>query len=714
MQGLLYFKSSNSSDGVMNLSVYFDVSRNPDLAAVDVQNQIALAEPQLPQEVVRNGITVQKRQTSILVVGALTADDPRFDAEYLSNYSKIYVQDELKRIPGVGETRTVGQLEFSMLLSLDPDRMAQLGLTVSDVVAAVQEQNATNPAGRIGREPSPPGTQLTIPVVTAGRLTEPAEFGRIIVRGQPDASLVRLNDIGDVRLGARNYDVVGRLDGKPTALFLVFLRPGANALQVKQAVLRRMGDLAKSFPAGVRWSVPFDTTPYITASIYEVVKTLFEAMLLVTLVVFVFLQSWRATLIPVLAVPVSVIGAFFGMQVLGFSINLLTLFGLVLAIGIVVDDAIVVIENVERIMASEGVSPPVAADRAMRQVSRALIAIVLVLCSVFVPVAFLGGITGLMYRQFAITIAIAVVLSGIVALTLTPALCAVLLKPSHPGLAPGVRAPLSRFFARFNHGFRALTERYLGAAGCVIDRPRTFFAAFGVVVALVFVLIRSVPSGFIPSEDKGYFAMLVALPDDASRQRTEAVVGGIEGFLKRQPAINHVVALVGLDFIQNANQTNAAIIFVNMKPWDERSSRRDQINAVLGAVNGYLFGMRDARGFAFNLPEIIGLGTNAGLEMNLQDRGVNDVQRFAALVNDFTRDANGSPDLRGVYSTLRVNTPQLYVQVDREKTKALGISLTDLFQTLQAFLSTLYINDFNLYGKTYRVQAEAQPRFRQT
>ena len=711
LEGLLYFKSSNSSDGIMNLSVYFDVSRDPDLAAVDVQNQIALAEPQLPQEVVRNGITVRKRQTAILVVGALTADDPRFDAEYLSNYSKIYLEDELKRIPGVGDAQTVGQLEFSMLLSLDPDRMAQLGLTVSDVAAAVQEQNATNPAGRIGREPSPPGTQLTIPVVTAGRLTDPAEFGRIIVRGRPDGSLVRVNDIGEVRLGARNYDVVGRLDGKPTALFLVFLRPGANALQVKQAVLQRMGELARSFPAGVHWSVPFDTTPYITASIHEVVKTLFEAMLLVTLVVFVFLQSWRATLIPVLAVPVSVIGAFFGMRVLGFSINLLTLFGLVLAIGIVVDDAIVVIENVERIMASEGVSPAVAADRAMRQVSRALIAIVLVLCSVFVPVAFLGGITGLMYRQFAMTIAVAVVLSGIVALTLTPALCAVLLRPAAERSA--TRSRLGRFFARFNQGFRAATERYLGAAGRVIDRPRTFFAAFGVVLALLFVLMRVVPSGFIPSEDKGYFAMLVELPDDASRQRTEGVVSGIEGFLKQQPAINHVVSLVGLNFIQNANQTNAAIIFVNMKPWDERTSRRDQIDAVLGAVNGYLFGMRNARGFAFNLPEIIGLGTNAGLEMNLQDRGVNDVKRFAALVNDFTRDANGSPDLRGVYSTIRVNTPQLYVHVDREKAKALGVSLTDLFQTLQAFLSTLYINDFNLYGKTYRVQAEAQPKYRQ-
>ncbi len=619
LDGLLYFKSSNSSDGIMNLSIYFDVSRDPNLAAVDVQNQIALAEPQLPQEVVRNGISVQKAQTSILVAGALTSDDPRFDAQYLSNYSKLYVEDELKRLPGVGDAQTVGQLEFSMLLSLDPDRMARLRLTVADVAAAVQEQNATNPAGRIGREPSPPGTQLTIPVVTAGRLKDPADVGRIIVRAQPNGSLVRVSDIGETRLGAQNYDVVGRLDGKPAAMFLVFLRPGANALQVKQAVVRRMGELATSFPAGVRWSAPFDTTPYITASIREVVTTLFEAMLLVTLVVFVFLQSWRATLIPVLAVPVSVIGAFFGMEMLGFSINLLTLFGLVLAIGIVVDDAIVVIENVERIMATEGVSPAVAADRAMHQVSRALIAIVLVLCAVFIPVAFSGGITGLMYRQFAVTIAIAVVLSGIVALTLTPALCAVLLRPPSAQAGAGKSSPLRRFFARFNGGVRAVTDGYVGAAGRVINRPRTFFAAFGVVVVLLVVLMRAVPSGFIPSEDKGYFAMLVQLPDDASRQRTEAVVSGVEGFLKQQPAIAHVVSVVGLNFIENANQTNAAVIFVSLKPWGERASQRDQINAVLGATNGYLFGVREARGFAFNMPEIIGLGTTAGLEMNLQD-----------------------------------------------------------------------------------------------
>jgi multidrug efflux pump len=712
MEGLLYFKSANSSDGVMNLSVYFDVSRNPDLAAVDVQNQIALAEPQLPQEVVRNGITVRKRQTAFLVVLALSSDDPRYDTEYLNNYAKIYIDDELKRLPGVGDASTFGQLDFSMLLSLDPDRMAQLGLTVSDVAAAVQEQNATNPAGRIGREPAPPGTQLTIPVITSGRLKEAADFERIIVRGRPDGSLVHLSDIGEARLGARNYDLAGRFDGAPTALTPVFLRPGANAIQVKREVVARMGELAKSFPQGVRWSIAFDTTPYVTASIKEVVKTLFEALLLVTLVVFLFLQSWRATLIPVVAVPVSVIGAFFGMQVLGFSVNLLTLFGLVLAIGIVVDDAIVVIENVERIMAQERIPPAVAADRAMHQVSRALIAIVLVLCSVFVPVAFLGGITGLMYKQFAITIAVSVVLSGIVALTLTPALCAVLLKPADPGRKSG--AILSRVFDRFNRGFRTVTERYLGAAGRVIDRPRTFFAAFGVAVALLFVLVRSVPTGFIPNEDKGYFGMLIELPDNASRQRTEAVVKQVEGFLLQQPAINHVVALVGLNFIQNANQTNAAIMFVMLKPWEERTTPRDQFGAVLGAVNGYLFQLQQTRGFAFNMPEIIGLGTTAGLELNLQDRGVNDITRFAGLTGEFAADANALPELRGVYPTIRVNTPQLFVQVDREKVKALGISLSELFQTLQASLSTLYINDFNRYGKTYRVQAEAQARFRQT
>ena len=706
LAGLLYFKSSNSSDGTMNLSVYFDISRNVDLAAVDVQNQVALAQPQLPQEVVRQGITVKKAQTDILLVAALQSDDPRYTAEYLSNYSKIYVEDELKRVPGVGDAVTFGQLEFSMLLSLDPDRMAQLGLTVGDVAAAVQEQNTTNPAGRIGREPAPPGTQLTIPVTTVGRLKTPAEFENIIVRARPDGSLVRVSDIGRVTLGARNYDLLGRVNGTPTANILVYLRPGANALEVKKALVARLDRLALTFPQGVRWHIVFDTTPFITASIGEVIVTLVEAMALVTLVVFVFLQSWRATLIPVLAVPVSIIGTFFGLQLLGFSINLLTLFGLVLAIGIVVDDAIVVIENVDRIMASESVSPAVAADRAIRQVAGALIAIVLVLCSVFIPVAFLGGITGLMYKQFAITIVVSVVISGITALTLTPALCALLLQPEHAARKP-------RFFVWFNRGFDRVREGYLGGVGRVLLRPATFLACFAVMIALIVVLIRRVPTGFIPTEDKGYFAMIVQLPDGASRQRTDQTVSRIETFLGQQPAVRSVVSLVGLNFLLGANQTNSATVFVLLKPWDERTVAADQLDAVLQKTNGFLATLPDAQAFAFNLPEIPGLGATAGLEMNLQDRGVNDIRRFARLAGDFAAQANALPEVAGVLPQIRVNVPQIFVDVDRAKAKALGVSLTGLFQTLQAFLSTLYINDFNLYGKTYRVQAQAQARFRE-
>jgi hydrophobe/amphiphile efflux-1 (HAE1) family protein len=706
LQGLLYFKSSNSSDGTMNLSVYFDISRNVDLAAVDVQNQVALAQPQLPQEVVRQGITVKKAQTDILLVASLVSDDPRYTAEYLSNYSKIYVEDEIKRVPGVGDALTFGQLEFSMLVSLDPDRMAQLGLTVADVSAAVREQNTTNPAGRIGREPAPPGTQLTIPVTTLGRLKDPKQFEDIIVRARPDGSLVRVSDIGRVTLGARNYDLVGRVNGKSIANILVYLRPGSNALDVKKALVARFDQLARTFPQGVHWRIVFDTTPFITASVHEVTTTLFEAMLLVTLVVFIFLQSWRATLIPVLAVPVSIIGTFFGLQLIGLSINLLTLFGLVLAIGIVVDDAIVVIENVDRIMEEEHVPTAVAADRAIRQVAGALIAIVLVLCSVFIPVAFLSGITGLMYKQFAITIVVSVVLSGIVALTLTPALCALLLKPEQAGHKP-------RFFDWFNRGFARLTQGYLSGVGRVLARPATFLACFAVMVALIVVLFRRIPSGFIPTEDKGYFAAIVQLPDGASRQRTDEVVRQIEGFLGKQPAIKNVVSLVGLNFLLGANQTNSATVFTLLQPWDDRKGSANQLDAVLQKTNGFLSSLRDAQAFAFNLPEIPGLGSTAGLEMNLQDRGVNDIRRFARLSGDFANQANALPEVGGILPQIRVNVPQIFVDVDRAKTKALGVSLTGLFQTLQALLSTLYINDFNLYGKTYRVQAQAQAQFRE-
>ena len=707
LNGLLYYKSSNSSAGVMNLSVYFDISRDQDLAAVDVQNAISLATPQLPAAVRQNGITVTKANSDILLVAAITSSNPGDDAAYLTNYGRIYVENEIKGLPGVGNASFFSPLDFSMLIDLDPEKMANLGVTVDDVNAAVQDQNATKPAGQLGREPSPAGTQLTISVNTLGQLTTPEQFGAIIVRARPDGSVVRVRDVARVRLGSRSYDIAGRLNGKSTALMGVYARPGANNLAVKKAVVARLNELSKSFPPGVRWQVPFDTTPFITESIRDVVITLAEALALVTLVVFVFLQSWRATVIPVLAVPVSIIGAFVGLFVFGFTINTLTLFGMVLAIGIVVDDAIVVIENVERIMAAEHVSPAVATSRAMHQIAGALIAIVLVLCSVFVPVAFVPGITGAMYKQFAVTIIVAVVISGVVALTLTPALCALLLKDDH---GTGKK---NRFFALFDRGFARLTSGYTWAAGKLIDHAVLGYLAFAAVVAVAALLFVRVPGGFIPSEDKGYFAINVQLPDGASLQRTTATVAQIEGLLRKETAVQNVVAVAGLDLLNNANQTNNAVIFVALKPWGERKGADQQLDAILGRTNGQLFGLNQAIGFGFNLPEIPGLGTTAGLEMNLQQRSGNDVSAFAASVQNFVADANKTA-VQGANGGVRVDVPQLYVTVDQDAARARGVGATQIFTTLQAMLSTLYINDFTLYGRPWRVQADALAPFRQT
>jgi hydrophobe/amphiphile efflux-1 (HAE1) family protein len=706
LQGLLYYSSANGSDGTMSLSIYFDVNRSQDLAAVDVQNAVKLAESQLPDAVRQNGITILKANTDILGVVALTSNDPRYDAAYLTNYMKLNIEDEIKRTPGIGNALTFGGLEFSMLIQLDPDRMAQLGITTSDVAAAVREQNVTSPAGRLGREPAPPGTELTLPVTTLGRLKTPEQFADIVIRAKADGSIVRVRDVGRVVLGSRNYDLAGRLNGRAVAPMLLYLRPGANALAAKQAVVKRMTELGRSLPPGVQWKIPFDTTPFVTASIEEVVTTLLEAMLLVTLVVFIFLQSWRATLIPMLAVPVSVIGTFLGLLVLGFTINVLTLFALVLAIGIVVDDAIVVIENTERLMATEGLPAREAADRAIRQVRGALIAIVLVLCAVFVPVGFLGGVTGEMFKQFAVTLVIAVLLSGLVALTLTPALCALLLQESNEAHTTGLFGAFNRFFAR-------ATSRYASGVGRVLGRPRLWIAAFVLLVATALTLWRRVPTAFIPTEDKGYFAIAMQLPDAASLQRTQAVIRRVEGFLREEPSVVNVVAFAGLDVLTRTNQTNSATIFILLKPWEERG--KDQtIDAITKRINGKLFGMKDAVGFAFNLPEIPGLGATAGVEANLQNRSGKDVRDFALQVQAFTAAVNKLPSVQGMTTTFRANVPQVYLDVDRASAKARGVSLTDLFSTLQTFLSTLYINDFNLYGRTYRVQAEAQAQFRRT
>ena len=472
-----------------------------------------------------------------------------------------------------------------------------------------------------------------------------------------------------------------------------------------QGIRQRMDELSSAFPAGMKYTIPFDTTPFVLTSIHEVVMTLDEALLLVALVVFIFLQSWRATLIPMLAVPVSVVGTFLGLLLLGFTINVLTLFALVLAIGIVVDDAIVVIENVERIMATENVPPRVAADRGIRQVAGALIAIVLSLIAVFLPVGFAGGVTGEMFKQFAITITIAIVLSGLTALTLTPALCALLLKESPEAHAGGV-------FGAFNRWFHRTTDGYARAADRVVGRPRTWLAAFAVLVALAVVLWRHVPTAFIPTEDKGYFAIALQLPDGASLQRTEKVIERVEGFMRQEPAIRNMVALAGLDILSRSNQPNGATLFANVAPWEERT-KNESVDAITARINGKLFGMKDAIGFAFNLPEIPGLGATAGVETNLENRSGQPLADYARGVQNFVQASGQLPSAQGLNANFRPNVPQLYVAVDRETAKARGVKLGDLYGTLQALLSTLYVNDFNLYGKTYRVQIEAQAPFRQ-
>ncbi len=707
IQGLQYFKTSCSSDGSLAIQAYFDISRDLDLAAVDVQNRVQIATPTIPQQAQQQGITVSKAQTDILMGIAFTSDDPRWGAAALSNYAKIYIQDELSRVAGVGQATVFGGLQFAMLVSLDPDRLAHLGLTVKDVVDAINEQNSTNPSGRIGREPAPPGNQFTIPVTAMGRLSTPEEFANIILRANSTGSVVHVRDVGTVTLGSQSYDNVTRLNGKPTAGLIIFLRPGANALQAKDGVLARMAELEKQFPPGVHWVSGFDLTPFITTSIHEVEVTLLIAIVLVTIVVYIFLQNWRSTLIPALAVPVSIIGAFLGMALLGFTVNLLTLFGLVLSIGIVVDDAIIVIENVERIMEDAHVTARVAADRAIRQLSGALISIVIVLCSVFIPVAFIGGITGALFKQFAVTIVISVVLSGVVALTLTPALCSLLLTERKT-------PPRRGFFALFNRTFDAWRRKYVQMMHRVSPYSAAAVGVLAVAVGVIVFLYKTTPTGFLPSEDKGYFIVAIELPGSSSTQRTTQVLGKVEQFLLHQPGVDHVFGLSGFSLIQGVNQTSSATLFAVLKPWDQRPKKSTQVDGLLQASNGYFFTqIPEAFVFAFNAPEIIGLGTTSGLELNLEDRGVNDIGKFAAIAQQFAQELGKTGDVTGVNTTIRADAQQLYLDVDREKVKSLGVSLTDVFTTLQTFLAYDYVNDFNLYGKTYHVQLEAQPQFRQ-
>ncbi|HET7909725.1 MAG TPA: efflux RND transporter permease subunit, partial [Nitrospira sp.] len=697
---------TSTNDGHVSIRLTFEIGTNVDIAQVQTQNRVKLAEPQLPPEVVRQGISVLKFSPDLLAVIALSSTDPTHDTVFISNYAVLRVIDNLKRVPGVGQAMVFGQQNYSMRLILDPVRMAQLGLTPTDIANTVREQNRDFPAGQVGREPAPKGTELTIPIIAQGRLTEVKDFEELIVRALPDGSMIRLRDVARIELGAQSYVMEGRWNGKPNVFLITFLAPGANALDTVKHVRAEIDQLSKGFPAGMHYDIPYDTTKFIEVSIQEVLKTLAEAMVLVILVVYLFLQSWRATLIPAAAVPVSLIGTFAGMQALGFSINTLTLFGMVLAIGIVVDDAIVVVENVERHIREEGVLPKEAAKRAMAEVTAPIIAIVLVLSAVFVPVAFLGGITGELYKQFAITIAMAVTISGVVALTLSPALAALVLRPGGEHHDRG-------FFGVFNRVFDWTRDRYTGTVGSVIQRWALSLAVFGVIVVIALVLFRMIPPSFLPDEDQGYFITVVQLPDGASKQRTDAVLTKVEQYFLGQHAIHSTDAMSGMNFVFNTRGPNSATMFVPLKHWDERKPW-EHVKALVGAAYGEFAKIPEALILAFNAPPIRGIGATGGFSLQVQDPAGGDFGKFAAVTQEFVAKAKENPAIGGIGSNFRVTAPRLFARVNRERAKALGVPISEIFDTMQAYFGNLYINDFLKIGRVYRVQTEAEAQFRST
>ena len=702
VEDMIFMSSNSGSNGLLEIQVTFGIGADADKAALNVNNRVKQAEARLPEEVRRQGVTVEKGSSSFLFVYGVYSPDGRFDDLYTSNYATLNILDALKRVPGTTNVQIFGAKDYAMRVWLRPDRMAQLRIAPEDVARAITEQNAQFAAGKVGQTPSGGPQEMVYTVTTKGRLADPKEFENIIVRSAAGGAAIRLRDVARVELGSKDYEFVGRVNGKQATLVGVFLQPGANALDVAEQCNAVMADLAKRFPEGLTYANVYDTTRFVKVSIREVVKTLVEAMALVFVVVFLFLQNWRATLIPFAAVPVSLIGTFGGLFLLGYSINTLTLFGMVLSIGIVVDDAIVVLENVERIMREEHVSAREAAIKAMSEVTGPVVAIVLVLCAVFVPVAFLGGLTGELYRQFAVTIAIAVVLSGFVALTLTPSLCVLMLKREHH--QPG------RFFQAFNRWFGRITNRYASGVGWMLRRGAIGLLLFGGMVALTAQLWRSTPTSLVPDEDTGYYIGAVFLPDGATLQRTDAVVQQVTQAMLANPANEYSVAFTGLDFLGGGFRNSAATIFASQKHWDERPGVGT--HQLVGEFYGRTAHIKEGLVLAFPPPPIMGLGNSGGFEFYIQNRGEGGPARLNEVLQQFLERANKDPMLAGVQTLWRSNVPQLFVDVDREKAKALGVPLASLYNTVAASLGTFYVNDFNKFGRTWQVLMSAEPQYR--
>ena len=706
---MIYMNSSSSSTGNVTLNVFFEIGTDPNLAQVDVQNRVNLALPQLPAAVTSQGVQVQKKSSAFMMVIAIYAPGERYDPVYVANYANIYVLDALKRIPGANQSAIFGTPDYAMRIWLKPDRMAQLGVTAAEVQDAVAAQNQQYAVGRLGQSPTGKAVEQSFAVTSAGRMTDPAQFDNIIIRAASGgAAIVRLKDIGHAELGQKDYSIRGTYQGKPATMMAVYQQPGANALDVSNQVKATLAAMKKEFPEGIEYKIVMDTTNFTRASISDVVHTFFEAVFLVVLVVYLFLQSLRATLIPVLAVPVSIVGTFIGMKALGFSINMLTLFGMVLAIGIVVDDAIVVIENVERNMTVHKLDPKAAAKRAMDEVAGPVVAIVLVLCAVFVPVAFLGGITGQLYKQFAITIAISVVISGLVALTLSPALAALLLKPTH-----GAK---NRFFRCFDRNFERMTDSYGRAVALVIKRAAIALLVFAGMIALSVVMLRKVPGAFLPPEDQGYLLGAVIMPDAASLDRTGKVGARVSDYFMKNPAVEGVAMIEGYSLLDNQNKNNAGTFFVGFKDFDERyqSSAIKTQNARAVLQNALQDLGNDPRGVILpvNPPSIPGLGTTGGLEVWVQSKGDKNVQQMAGLVNDYIAQAKKAPELSRVTATFNGSSQQLLVDVDRDKAETLGVPVEDVYGTLQTMFGSLYVSQFIKSSRLWQVILQAEPGYR--
>lgn len=704
VDNMIYMNSTSAGTGTMNLNVSFNVGTDPDQATINVNNRAQLANAQLPQEVKRIGVTVEKSSTAILQIVCLTSPGERFDTIYLYNYALLNIVDDLKRINGVGKASLLSGEDYAMRIWLKPDKMAKLKVTHTDIANAIQDQNAEFAAGRIGEEPAVNPSSVTWQITTTGRLTTPKQFEDIILRTEKNGAILRLGDVARVELGSQGYGFKGSLNNTSMVPVAVYLAPGANALQVAEKVRTTMAEISKRFPVGVQYSIPYDTTTFVKISINEVVRTFFEALVLVFLVVYIFLQSFRATLIPCLAVPVSIVGTFAGLYALGFTINTLTLFGLVLAIGIVVDDAIVVLENVERHM-STGLDVRAATAKAMSEVTGPVIAIVLVLCAVFVPIAFLGGMTGRMYQQFAVTIAVSVVISGMVALTFTPALCVLLLKG-------GQHHEPNFFFRWFNNAFASLTAGYTGIVKALLRKGAVTIAIFCIVIAGLGGLFKTIPSGLVPDEDQGQFMGMIILPDGASVARSQKVGKELTEKLLKHPAVRDVVQFIGYDLVSGACLSNYTTFFAVLKDWKERKS--PELSAFSIAQEAMVMGTELSEGVtvAFNPPPISGMSNTGGFEMWIQNRAGVTYTELADVAQKFVAAAQSRPEVVGVNRGISVGSPQIYTEVDRAKCRSLGVNISDVFSTMSTTFGSYYINDFTHSNRTFRVYAQADEEYR--